>query len=45
MSVARVTQSRHSQGSAWIQQQKVVVENGIVTQYSVNLKVTFELEE
>jgi dodecin len=30
---------------AWIQEQKVVVENGKVVQYRVNMKVTFVLEE
>ena len=30
---------------AWIQDQKVVVENGKVVQYRVNMKVTFVLEE
>jgi flavin-binding protein dodecin len=30
---------------AWIQQQKVVIENGKIAQYRVNMKVTFVLEE
>ncbi|MGH9426335.1 MAG: dodecin family protein [Terriglobia bacterium] len=30
---------------AWIRGQKVVVENGKITQYRVNMKITFVLEE
>jgi flavin-binding protein dodecin len=30
---------------AWIQEQKVVVENAKIVQYRVNMKVTFVLEE
>ena len=30
---------------AWIQEQKVVIENGKIAQYRVNMKVTFVLEE
>ena len=30
---------------AWVQDQKVVVEGGKITEYRVNLKVTFVLEE
>ena len=29
---------------AWIQDQKLVIENGKVTEYRVNMKVTFVLE-
>ena len=30
---------------AWVRDQKVIVENGKITQYRVNMKVTFVLEE
>jgi hypothetical protein len=30
---------------AWIRDQKVIVENGKITQYRVNMKVTFILED
>lgn len=31
--------------AAWVQKQEVVVENGAVSEYRVNLKVTFVLGE
>lgn len=30
---------------AWVQEQKVVVENGKVTEYRVNMKVSFVLKD
>lgn len=30
---------------AWLRGQKVIVENGKITQYRVNMKVTFVLED
>jgi len=30
---------------AWVRGQKVIVENGKITQYRVNMKVTFILED
>ena len=31
--------------SAWIQEQKVKIENGKITEYRVNMKVTFVLKD
>ena len=43
--VARATETLQNVTSAWVQDQKAVVENGAVTEYRVNLKVTFILQE
>ena len=43
--VARATETLKNVEGAWVQDQKVVVSNGAVTEYRVNLKVTFILQE
>jgi flavin-binding protein dodecin len=43
--VARAAQTLKNVEGAWIQDQKVVVENGQITAYRVNMKVTFILTE
>lgn len=42
--VARATKTLKNVTGAWVQDQKVVVANGKVTEYRVTLKVTFVLE-
>ncbi|WP_157019207.1 dodecin family protein [Mesorhizobium xinjiangense] len=41
--VARAVKTLKHVSGAWIQEQKVVVENGKITGYRVNMKVTFIL--
>jgi len=43
--VARAAKTLKNVEGAWIQQQKVIVKNGTISEYRVNLKVTFVLEE
>ena len=43
--IARAVKTLKNVEGAWIQQQKVVVKSGAVSEYRVNLKVTFVLEE
>ncbi len=43
--VARATQTLQNVTSAWVQSQQVVVEDGEVTVFRVNLKVTFILND
>ena len=43
--VARASKTLKNVQSAWVQEQKVVVENDKVTEYRVNLKVTFVLKD
>ncbi|GAD59658.1 dodecin domain-containing protein [Brevundimonas sp. BAL450] len=43
--VARADQTLKNVEGAWVQEQKVVVRNGEVTEYRVNLKITFVLED
>jgi len=43
--VERAGQTLQNIKGAWVQDQKVVVENGKVTEYRVNLKVSFVLNE
>ena len=43
--IARAVKTLKNVEGAWIQQQKVVVKAGAVSEYRVNLKVTFVLEE
>jgi flavin-binding protein dodecin len=45
LGVKRASKTLKNVTGAWIQGQKVVVENGKVVQYRVNMKVTFVLEE
>lgn len=39
--IARVNNSLDQVQGAWIQEQKVVVEKGVVVEYRINMKVTF----
>ena len=43
--IARAAKTLKNVEGAWIQEQKVVVRNGEVSEYRVNLKVTFVLED
>jgi flavin-binding protein dodecin len=43
--VARAAKTLKNLEGAWIQEQKVVVKNGKIAEYRVNLKVTFVLED
>ena len=42
--IARATQSLRGVTSAWVKEQRVKLENGKITQYQVNLQITFVLE-
>jgi flavin-binding protein dodecin len=42
--IAKASKSVHGIKSAWVKEQHVVVENGKVTLYRVDLKVTFILD-
>ena len=41
--IDRANKTLQNVKGAWIQDQKVVVENGNITEYRVNMKVTFVL--
>lgn len=43
--LARAAQTLTEIKGAWIQEQKVVVENNRITEYHVNMKVTFVLKD
>jgi flavin-binding protein dodecin len=43
--VARANKTLQNVKSAWIEDQKVIIENGKITEYRVALKVTFVLKE
>lgn len=43
--VDRASKTLKNVKNAWVQDQKVVVEDGRITEYRVNLKVTFVLED
>ena len=43
--VARASKTLKNVEGAWIQQQKVVVRDGAIVEYRVNIKVTFILQE
>lgn len=43
--IARATKTLRNVKSAWVKEQRVDVENGRVTEYQVNLLVTFVLDE
>ncbi|MER9297315.1 dodecin family protein [Mesorhizobium sp. M0621] len=43
--IARASKTLKNVEGAWIQDQKIVVENGKITAYRVNMKVTFILAE
>jgi flavin-binding protein dodecin len=42
--IAKASQTLRNVKGAWIKEQKVVVENGKITEYRVDLKITFVLE-
>lgn len=41
--IERVSKTIHEVRGAWVKEQKVRIENGKITEYRVDLKVTFEL--
>lgn len=43
--VARADKTLKNVEGAWVQEQKVVVKDGQVVEYRVNLKITFVLED
>ena len=43
--IARAAKTLKNVEGAWIQEQKVVVRNGAISEYRVNLKVTFVLQD
>ncbi|MGY6532845.1 dodecin family protein [Glycocaulis sp.] len=43
--IARAGKTLRNMKSAWVKEQKVVIEDGKVTMFKVNLAVTFVLEE
>jgi flavin-binding protein dodecin len=43
--VSRASQTLRNVTSAWVKEQRVIVEEGAITQYQVNLNVTFVLED
>lgn len=43
--IERANKTLQQVKGAWIQDQKIVVENGKITEYRVNMKVTFVLKE
>ena len=43
--IARSAKTLKNVEGAWIQEQKVVVKNGKIAEYRVNIKVTFVLQE
>jgi dodecin len=43
--VERASKTLKNVRSAWVQDQKAIVENGSISEYRVTLKVTFVLED
>lgn len=43
--VSRASQTLRNVTSAWVKEQRVIVEDGNITQYQVNVNVTFVLED
>lgn len=43
--IARADQTLDNVAGAWVQEQKVVVSGGKITEYRVNMKVTFVLKD
>lgn len=43
--INRVNKTLRNVSGAWVQEQKVVVEKGKITEWRVNMKVTFVLEK
>ncbi len=42
--IARAAETIHGMQSAWVQEQKVVISDGAVREWRVNLKITFVLD-
>jgi hypothetical protein len=42
--ISRASRTLRNVSSAWVKEQRVIVENGSISQYQVNLQVTFVLE-
>ncbi len=42
--IKKASQSVHNIKGAWISEQKVEVENGVVTAYRVDMRITFVLD-
>jgi len=45
MGIARAVKTLKNVEGAWVQEQKVVVRDGRIAEYRVNIKVTFVLED
>ena len=45
LALRRATQTLRNVESAWVKDQNVLIENGNITGYKVNLAITFVLEE
>lgn len=43
--IARANKTLNNVEGAWIQEQKVIVRNGQIAEYRVNMKLTFILED
>lgn len=43
--IARAEQTLHNLRGAWVQEQKIVIDNGKIAEYRVNMKVTFVLQD
>ena len=43
--VARATQTLRNVRSAWVKEQQISIENGKISEYQVNLMITFVLED
>lgn len=43
--VSRASNTLRNVSSAWVKEQRVIVEGGNITRYQVNLNVTFVLED
>ena len=44
LGITKASESVHNIKGAWVKEQKVTVENGRVTKYRVDLKVTFVMD-
>lgn len=43
--IARATKTLDNVTSAWVQDQKVMIDSGAITEYRVTLKITFVLKD
>ena len=43
--ISRSSQTLRNVTGAWVKEQRVVVENGRISQYQVNLQITFVLDD